>query len=329
MTDLPPPTFDDVLAAARRLRGHARVTPLLESPGLNARAGRRLLVKAEPLQKTGSFKFRGAFNKIAQLPEADRARGVLAWSSGNHAQGVAAAAAIFGISAKIVMPRQAPAIKIERTRKLGAEALLYELGTEDREAIGREVAEADGRTIVPPYDDPAVIAGQGTAGNELADQCLADGVIPDAVVIPCGGGGLSAGCGLALRQKLPDTDIFLAEPAGFDETARSLAAGSRLMVEGSPTSICDALLAWTPGALTFPLNKAQVKDGLAVTDGEVRVAMAAAFEELKLVVEPGGAAALAAVLAGHVPDRYETVAVVASGGNVDMAMFAGALADRA
>ncbi len=327
MTGPPLPDFGDVLAAARRLRGQARVTPVLEADGLNALAGRRVLVKAEPLQRTGSFKFRGAYNKMAQMPAADRARGVLAWSSGNHAQGVAAAAGLFGVSAKIVMPRQAPAIKIERTRALGAEVLLYDIGSEDREAIGREVAEAEGRTIIPPFDDPAVIAGQGTAGNELADHCLAHGVAPGAVVIPCGGGGLSAGCGLALRHKFPDMGIFLAEPAGFDDTARSLAAGVRQSVEGSPTSICDALLAWTPGKLTFALNKDQVTAGLTVTDDEARAAMRYAFENLKLVIEPGGAVALVAVLAGQVPAHYGTVAVIASGGNVDGAMFAAARAD--
>ena len=236
-----------MLDAARRLHGVARVTPLLEAEGLNALAGRRVLVKAECLQRTGSFKFRGAYNKIAGLPEADRRPGVLAWSSGNHAQGVAAAASMFGVSAKIVMPRQAPAIKIARTRALGADLVLYDIATEDREAIGREIAAAEGRTVVPPYDDPAIIAGQGTVGNELANQCLAAGVLPDAVLIPCGGGGLSAGTGLAIRAKLPSTAIYLAEPAGFDDTARSLRAGSRQRVEGQPSSICDAFARLDPG----------------------------------------------------------------------------------
>lgn len=328
MTTQDLPDFDDILAAARRLDGFARVTPLLEAEGLNARAGCRVLVKAEPLQRTGSFKFRGANNKIASLSGSARSAGVLAWSSGNHAQGVAAAAQMFGISAKIVMPRQAPAIKIARTRALGAEVLLYDIGTEDREAIGREVASTEGCTIVPPYDDPAIIAGQGTVGNELANQCLAQGVRPEAVVIPCGGGGLSAGCGLALRHKLPETNIYLAEPADFDDTARSLASGVREQVQGRPSSICDALLAWKPGELTFALNHRQATGGLTVTDDEVRAAMAVAFEELKLVIEPGGAAALAAVLAGRLPEHYATVAVIASGGNVDGDTFAAALAAR-
>lgn len=314
-----------MLAAARRLHGVARTTPLLEADGLNRLAGRRILIKAECLQRTGSFKFRGAYNKIAGLPAEARAPGVLAWSSGNHAQGVAAAAVIFGISAKIVMPRQAPAIKIDRTRALGAEVVLYDIASEDREAIGREIAAAEGRTIVPPYDDPAVIAGQGTAGNELANQCLSTGIAPDAVVIPCGGGGLSAGAGLAIRRKLPDAAIYLAEPEGFDDTARSLAAGSRQRVVGQPASICDALLAWTPGELTFALNRVQATGALAVSDGEVRAAMKAAWQELRIVLEPGGASALAAVLANKVPEPSATVVVIASGGNVDPAGFTDAI----
>lgn len=314
-----------MLAAARRLNGVARVTPLLEADGLNALAGRRVLVKAECLQRTGSFKFRGAYNKIARLAAEDRKAGVLAWSSGNHAQGVAAAAALFGISARVVMPRQAPAIKIARTRALGADVVLYDIATEDREAIGREIAAAEGRTVVPPYDDPAIIAGQGTVGNELANQCLAGDVLPDAVVIPCGGGGLSAGSGLALRRKLPSTSIYLAEPEGFDDTARSLRAGRRQRVEGQPTSICDALLAWTPGELTFALNQVLAAGGLAVSDDAVRDAMKAAWEELKIVLEPGGATALAAVLSGQAPEGPGPVVVVASGGNADPAMFAAAI----
>ena len=329
-TTLPPtaadlPDFDDVLTAARRLHGVARVTPLLEAQSLNTLAGRRVLIKAECLQRTGTFKFRGAYNKIAGLPAAGRRAGVLAWSSGNHAQGVAAAAAMFGISAKIVMPRQAPAIKIERTRALDAEVVLYDIASEDREAIGREIAAAEGRTVVPPYDDRAIIAGQGTVGNELANQCLAAGVIPDAVVIPCGGGGLSAGAGLAVRRKLPAAAIYLAEPEGFDDTARSLRAGRREQVTGEPSSICDALLAWTPGELTFALNRTQAACGLIVTDDQVRAAMKTAWEELKIVLEPGGAAALAAVLAGGLPDGIDTAVVVASGGNVDPDVFGDAV----
>lgn len=324
-----PPTFDDILGAARRLAGIARVTPLLESEGLNRLAGRRVLVKAECAQVTGSFKFRGAWNRISQLTDAERANGVLAWSSGNHAQGVGAAAARAGISAKIVMPADAPVLKIERTRGYGAEVILYDRHGEDREAIGRALATDESRTIVPPYDDPRIIAGQGTCGSELASQCAALGVRPDAVIAPCSGGGLGSGVALALEQKLPGVPVYVAEPADYDDTTRSLAAGEiKTNPGGLPPSICDALLSREPGALTFSVMHGRLGGGYGVTDAEAAAAMRAAFTELKIVLEPGGATALAAVLSGKADPAFATVVVIGSGGNVDPALFAQVLREE-
>ena len=322
------PGFDDVAAAARRLEGHAVLTPLLESPAINARLGGRLLLKAEPLQRTGSFKFRGAFNALSQLAPQQRRAGVVAYSSGNHAQGVAAAAESLGIRATIVMPADAPAIKIANTRSWGAEVVLYDRLGEDREAIARGIAIERGAAIVPPFDDARVIAGQGTAGLEIAHQAKALGLRLDAVVIPCGGGGLTAGCALALRTLCPGISLHTAEPLGFDDTRRSLLAGERVANEPGASSICDALQVPMPGKLTFAINRRHVASGFAVTDEEVLDAMATAFAELKLVIEPGGAAALAAALSGKLDAGGRAVAVVASGGNVDAATFARALARR-
>lgn len=322
------PGFDDVAAAARRLEGHVVLTPLLESPAINARLGGRLLVKAEPLQRTGSFKFRGAFNALSQLAPQQRRTGVVAYSSGNHAQGVAAAARSLGIRAIIVMPADAPAVKIANTRSWGAEVVLYDRLAEDREAIARRIAVERGAAIVPPFDDPQVMAGQGTAGVEMAQQAKALGIRLEAVVVPCGGGGLTAGCALALRALCPGIAVHTAEPRGFDDTRRSLLAGERVANEPGASSICDALQVPMPGKLTFEINRRHVASGFAVSDDEVLDAMATAFAELKLVVEPGGAAALAAALSGKLDTRDRAVAVVASGGNVDAATFARALARR-
>jgi threonine dehydratase len=312
------PTFADVQAAAGRLQGVARVTPLLESEALNAQAGGRILLKAEVLQRTGSFKFRGAYNAIAQIA----APVVVAYSSGNHAQGVAAAARLLGKSATIVMPADAPAIKVENTRAAGAEIRLYDRIRESRETIGAEIAARSGAALVRPYDDPRIIAGQGTAGLELALQAQELGAALDAALIPCGGGGLIAGCGLALRELCPGIEVYAVEPAGFDDTARSLAAGRRLANPPDGRSICDALLVPTPGELTFEINRRVLAGGLALADEDVLRAMSFAFRALKLVVEPGGAVALAALLAGHFDARGRTVGVVLSGGNVDPALFA-------
>jgi threonine dehydratase len=322
------PTIDEIRAAARRLAGRAVLTPLLESPPLNARLGGRLLIKAEILQRTGSFKFRGAYNTLAQLGAAEREGGVVAYSSGNHAQGVAAAAQLLGLPALIVMPADAPAIKIANTRGYGAEVVLYDRYRESREEIGGRIAAERGATLVPPFDDYRVIAGQGTAGLEIAAQARALGVTLDAVVIPCSGGGLAAGCAVALAAESPGTEVYAAEPKGFDDLRRSLAQGKRVGNAPGAESICDSLLVAMPGELTFPINRRLLKGSLAVSNDEVLAAMATAFAELKLVVEPGGAAALAAALSGKLEVKGRTVAVIASGGNVDPATFARALAAR-
>ncbi len=320
------PSIDDIRAASRRLDGRAVLTPLLESPLLNARLGGRLLVKAETLQRTGSFKFRGAYNTLAQLDAAQRRGGVVAYSSGNHAQGVAAAAQLLGMPAVIVMPADAPAIKVANTSGYGAEVVLYDRYRESREEIGRRIAAERDAVLVAPFDDPRVIAGQGTAGLEIAAQARALGARLDAVIIPCSGGGLAAGSALALAAECPGVAVYAAEPEGFDDTRRSLAAGERVANDPGARSICDALLVAMPGELTFPINRRLLAGGFAVSDDEVFAAMATAFGELKLVVEPGGAAALAAALSGKIDVKRRNVAVIASGGNVDPATFARALA---
>ncbi len=315
------PGFSDIEAAAERLRGQAVVTPLLEAPLLNERLGGRLLVKAENLQLTGSFKFRGAFNKISQLDAAARERGVVAYSSGNHAQGVAAAARFLKTPAVIVMPDDAPAVKLDNTRAWGAEVVTYPRHGADRETIALEIAREQGRAVVPPYDDPQIIAGQGTVGLEIAEQAGERGVALDHVVVCCGGGGLTAGSAVALGERLPGATIHTAEPEGWDDTKRSLEAGTRQRIETVTPSLCDALLASTPGELTFAINRRLVTDGFAVSEDDVGSAMALAFRYLKIVLEPGGAAALAAVTSGKLPLDGKSVAVVASGGNVDHTVF--------
>lgn len=319
------PTVDDVRAAAQRIKGQAVLTPLLESASLNKRLGGRLLVKAEPLQRTGSFKFRGAYNALVQFDERKRRGGVVTYSSGNHAQGVAAAAQILGIPATIVMPADAPAIKVANTRGYGAEVVSYDRYAESREAVGQRIAADRGATIVAPYDEPQVIAGQGTTGLEIAAQARAMGAKLDAVIVCCGGGGLTAGTALAISAESPGTAVYCAEPADFDDTRRSLLAGERQSNDPKARSICDALLAPTPGNLTFAINRRLLAGGFAVSDNEVQRAMAIAFGELKLVVEPGGAVALASVLAGRYSIAGKTVAVIASGGNVDRETYRAAL----
>jgi threonine dehydratase len=321
----PPVAIADIEAAAERIAGQAVVTPLVESPSLSALIGGRALVKAEMLQRTGSFKFRGAYNAISRIPEGRRSRGVVAFSSGNHAQGVAAAAQLMGMPAVIAMPKDAPAIKVANTRGYGAEVVFFDREKDDREALGRQLVEKHQATLIPPYDHPQVIAGQGTVGLEIAAQARALGATPDAVVIPCGGGGLCAGTSLAIRARLPSAAIYAAEPADFDDTARSLRSGRRERNRPGVKSFCDALLLPTPGAITFPINRTTLAGGLAVTDGEVALAMEAAFTHLKLVGEPGGSVALAAVLTRKYDARGKTVVVVMSGGNVDAATFTGAL----
>jgi threonine dehydratase len=319
-----PPLRSDVHAAAARARGHIRRTPLLSSPFLDEIAGRRVLVKAEALQHTGSFKARGAWSAVSALPPATRARGLLAFSSGNHAQGVAWAARAHAAPATIVMPADAPALKIANTRALGAEVILYDrAGGESREALGDRLAADRGLTLIRPYDDPMVIAGQGTTGLEIADQAARAGVTAADVLVCCGGGGLSAGIALALDGT--GLRVRTVEPLGFDDMARSLATGTRHTNPRTTGSICDAILTPTPGDLTLPILAARAGPGLTVTDDQALAAMAQAFLRLKLVLEPGGAVALAAAL--FHPDAIpgDTVICVASGGNVDPATFVRAL----
>jgi len=321
-----PPRIEHVRAAADRLKGRVVATPLLESPALNARLGCRLLVKAETLQRTGSFKFRGALNTLLQLDDDARRAGVVAFSSGNHAQGVAAAAQLLAIPATIVMPADAPALKVANTRGYGATVVLYDRWRESREAIAAGIAAERGASLVPPYDDARVVAGQGTAGLELVEQAAALDARLDALVVPASGGGLVAGCALALAADSPATKVYSAEPDGLDDLRRSLIAGERLANDPAARSICDALLAPMPGEITFAVNRRLLAGGLAVSDDEVLYAMAIAFAEFKLVVEPGGAAALATVVSGKLDAKGKTVAVVASGGNVDPATFIKAIA---
>ncbi|WP_428680813.1 threonine ammonia-lyase [Reyranella sp.] len=322
------PTFADVQAAARRLEGVTIRTPLLENERVNRQLGGRLFLKAECLQRTGSFKLRGAYNFLASMSEADRARGVVGWSSGNHAQGLAEAARLLGTKATIVMPADAPALKVANTRASGAEVVLYDRIKDSREEIGQGIAAKTGATIVPPYDHPWILTGQGTAGLEIAEQAKALGVTLDAVAAPCSGGGLATGVALGVKGVSPATYVHAGEPAGFDDLARSLASGTKQKNEKLSGSICDALLAPTPGDVTFPLAQQLLGPGLVVTDEEVLDAMEVAFREFKLVVEPGGAVAFAAALTGKLPVKGRAVAVVCSGGNVDHATFKRAL-DRA
>jgi threonine dehydratase len=320
------PTVAEVEAAARRIAGRAVETPLLEWPALNERIGGRVLVKPEQLQRTGSFKFRGAFNKLSRLAEMGGSAGsVVAYSSGNHAQGVAAAAQLLGFKAAIVMPSDAPAIKIANTRSYGAEVVLYDRQRDDREAIAEALAAKTSATIVRPYEDADIISGQGTVGLELARQARARGAELDAALIPCGGGGLIAGSTLALQATWPRLPVFACEPEGFDDTGRSLAAHRRLGCAAGAKTVCDGLMAPTPGRLTFALNDRQLAGGIALSDGEVFEAMAYAFQVLKLVLEPSGAVALAALLSGKFQGRGLIVGIVCSGGNVDPEVYAQAL----
>lgn len=311
------PTDEDVRAAARRLAGHARVTPLLADTPLDALTGGRILLKLETLQHTGSFKFRGAFNRLVQLDSGQRRAGVVAFSSGNHAQGVAAAARLLGSPATIVMPSDAPRIKRQNTLALGARVVEYDRARESREDIAAAIARDRGAVLVPSYDDPAIIAGQGTVGLEILEQSRRLGRVPDDVVAGCSGGGLAAGVALAVQAESAGCRVWTVEPAQFDDHRRSLLAGERLGNAPGGHSICDALLAPMPGELTFAINRRLLAGGLAVTDDEVRAAIRYAAQVLKLIVEPGGAVALAAVLSGRIEARERTIAVILSGGNID------------
>ena len=297
-------------------------TPLLSLPVLNERVGTRVFLKPEMLQRTGSFKFRGAFNKLSSIPQSARGGGVVAFSSGNHAQGVAAAAKILNMRATIVMPADSPLLKRERTKSYGAEVVLYDRDREDREAIANDIAAKHGATLVRPYDDPLVIAGQGTAGREIAEDMAALGIAPDIVVAPVSGGGLIAGVATAIKARFPQASVMSAEPEAFDDHARSLRAGKREPHPGQGRTICDALMASIPGEITFAINGRLLTKGLIASDAEVGAAVGFAFRELKLVVEPGGAVGLAALLAGRIGCAGKNVVIVLSGGNVDADMFA-------
>lgn len=319
MTTLP--GIADIHAAAARLSGLIVETPLIESPELNKRFGGRILFKPETLQRTGSFKFRGAYNKLSTLSEEERGRGVVAFSSGNHAQGVATSAAMFGVKAVIAMPADAPAMKIGNVRKMGAEVVPFDRFRDDRMTVVRPYMDK-GMVLVPPFDDPAIISGQGTIGLELMRQAKALGVSLDAVLIPCGGGGLSSGISIAVKDASPDTAVWAVEPEHFDDTRRSLIEGKRVSNEPGHSSICDAILTAEPGAITFEINRKNLAGAIAVSDKAAAQAMRDAMAHLKLVVEPGGCVALAALSSGEIELSGKCVAVVLSGGNVDFSTYA-------
>lgn len=319
--------FADIEAAAARLAGHAVRTPLIESPALNDRLGLRVLIKPETLQRVGAFKFRGAYNRLVQLSPDERRRGVVAFSSGNHAQGVALAARLLGMPALIVMPADAPKVKVEATRGYGAEIKLYDRLTENREAIAAAISAERGMVVVPAFDDPHIIAGQGTVGLELFHQAQNVGAQLDLLIAPIGGGGLMAGTSLAIKTLSPNTAVVGVEPAGFDDTLKSLRAGSRQVFKPTTRSLCDALESPAPGELTFPILQKTLADIAVVDDAEVAEAMRYAFSTLKLVLEPGGSVGLAALLAGKIAlaKPGATVGLVLSGGNVDPDQFAAIL----
>ena len=315
-------TLDDIRDAAARLEPVVVRTPLITSPVLDDLAGGTVLLKAENLQRTGSFKIRGAYNFLSQLTPDQARHGAVAYSSGNHAQAVAAAGTMLGIETTIVMPEDAPAMKIENTRRLGGNTVLYDRYTQDREKIARDIVEERGAALVPPYNHEWTITGQGTAGLEIMEQCTELGVKPDQVLVCCSGGGLTAGCAIAVKSLSPDTDVYAVEPEDFDDTRRSLHSGKLEGNDPEARTICDALMSSPPGEITFEINKDRLTDVLLVSDEEVREAIRFGFRHLKLVVEPGGAAALAAVLAGKLDTRDKTTVAIMSGGNIDAALFA-------
>jgi threonine dehydratase len=324
-TDLP--TVTDVVAAAERMRGRLVETPVLESEALNRLAGTRVLLKAECLQHSGSFKIRGALNRLLQLAEPERRGGVVAFSSGNHAQAVALAAHWLGVRATIVMPSDAPAVKLEGTRCWGAEVVLYDRDRDDREKIAAAIAAERSAVLVPPFDDVHIVAGQGTAALELGAQARARGASLDALYVPCSGGGLVAGSALAVKSFFPRCEVYAVEPAGHDDHVRSLAAARRVPGAGGCTTLCDGLRAPLPGEITFAINRRELAGAVTVDDAAVRAAMAAAIRHLKVVVEPSGAAALAAVLASPSRDK-RCVGVILSGGNVDRPLLVDVLREQ-
>jgi len=317
--------IDMIRAAAKRLEGHARRTPLLSSPFLDEIAGRHVWVKPECLQHTGSFKFRGGYNAVAALDPETRARGVIAFSSGNHAQGIALAARMHGVPAVIIMPADSPTMKLANTADLGAEVVTYDRATENRDEIGARLAHERGLTLIKPFDEPQVIAGQGTTGLEIAQQAAEVGVKDANVIVCCGGGGLTSGIALALQAEAPGLRVRTAEPEGFDDVARSLRSGKIERNSATSGNICDAIITPQPGDITFPIMKNLCGPGLVVTETQALQAMAHAFQRLKLVAEPGGAVALAAALFHQDQIDGNDVIVTISGGNVDASMFARAL----
>lgn len=319
------PVFDDVLAARARIAAHIVRTPMLRHPLLDARTGGTILLKPEPLQRTGSFKLRGATNAVRRLGAEAVAAGVVAHSSGNHGQAIAAASAAIGAKATIFMPADAPRIKVDSTQRWGADIIHYDRAADDRDAMTRAHAARTGARLVPPFDHPDVIAGQGTLALELAEDAAAAGYTMDALLVCTGGGGLIAGCALAMEGVSPATRIYAVEPEGWDDTARSLASGIRERNPQGGSTLCDSLLSQTPGELTFAVNRPRLAGGIVVTDAEVLAAIAFAFLHLKLVVEPGGAVTLAALLSGRFPADGRVIGAVISGGNVDPATFARAL----
>ena len=318
-------TIEHIRQAAARLEGIAIRTPLLQNNFLNERLNAQVFIKPECLQHIGAFKFRGAYNRLSQLNEAQRALGVVAFSSGNHAQGVALAARMLGMKATIVMPSDAPALKLEGTKQLGAQVRPYDRKTESREEIAAEIAANTGATLVPAFDDPDIIAGQGTCGLEIMEQLAAFGKQPNLVLAPCGGGGLMAGVSSAVKALFPDTSVYGVEQENYDDHFLSRQAGKRVKVDGSIPTLCDALMATTPGELTWSINSRTVDDFIVVTEDEIVFAISFAFRFLKLVVEPGGVVPLAALLANKLDVKRATVAIVLSGGNIDSKTFASCL----
>ncbi len=315
-------TIEDVKDAARQLAGIAVRTKLIENDILNARTGGRIFIKPECLQRTGSFKIRGAYNCISRLSDAEKARGVVAFSSGNHAQGVACASKMLGVKAVIVMPTDAPAIKVANTRGFGAEVIFYDRYSQSREEIAADISTKQGLSVVPSYDHPHIIAGQGTAGLEIIEDIQAMGLSLDAALFNCGGGGLTSGSTIAIKALSPATQVHTVEPADFDDTLRSFKSGKIETVDASARSICDALLSPSPGLLTFSILVANGVTGFCVTDEEVKDAMRFAMTELKIIAEPGGAASLAALLCGKIPTEGRNISVIVSGGNVDPDVYA-------
>ena len=315
------PGFEDVLAAAKRIEGRVTRTPLLRSVELDRVTGGDIYVKPECLQKTGAFKLRGAFSRLTALSEDEKKKGVVAYSSGNHGQAVAYAAHVLGVKATVVMPETAPAIKIEKTRAHGAEVVLYDPEKDTREALAAKISGETGTIVVPSFEDPYIIAGQGTSALEV----VADAPPLDAYLVCTGGGGLLAGSNLVFAEKSPETKTYSVEPETHDDHRQSFAAGKRIKLDNPSSTICDALLPATPGEMTFAINQLRVAEGLAVSDAEAKEAMRFAFENLKIVAEPGGAVALAAVLSGKIETKGKTIGLIVTGGNVDADFFAGVL----